>query len=426
MVLGFMLDPGIHIHVNRVMSARKPGHQDIFREGLYAKLLLTVLYFIMVSLTAILAGFSDMRMLASIMILHASMSLLGYLRIHITSGQRFRAEGLLSVTDKSIVILTVGAMLLYPEVFGQITIGRFVSLQIAGIFIAIGLSVLFIFRSGTSFKIGPFRGFRRDLLFSSIPFALNVFLMTIVLRMDGILLDRLHPEGAQEAGLYASGFRILDAFSMMGTLAAGFLLPFVARHWPDVRAFGHAVTVSRRALMCAAILIASIGFAIPGWLTQFLYHRSDPSIINLMRVILLALPGLSLVSIHGTLLTATGHIRQFIMVSAVMALISLMLNVWFIPKYGAIACAVIAVVVQTFYAILLILMTRRHQGIGLPAFECMSYGFVGLMGYGAIRTMVFYQIPVPVSVAVSVVLTGLLFYATLGFGLKDLRRLLRS
>ena len=94
MVLGFMLDPGIHIHVNRVMSARKPGHQDIFREGLYAKLLLTVLYFIMVSLTAILAGFSDMRMLASIMILHASMSLLGYLRIHITSGQRFRAEGL--------------------------------------------------------------------------------------------------------------------------------------------------------------------------------------------------------------------------------------------------------------------------------------------------------------------------------------------
>jgi len=242
--------------------------------------------------------------------------------------------------------------------------------------------------------------------------------------MDGILLDRLHPEGDHEAGLYASGFRILDAFSMMGTLAASFLLPFVARHWPDVRAFSHAVTVSRRALMCAAILIASIGFAIPGWLTHFLYHRSDPSIINLMRVILLALPGLSLVSIHGTLLTATGHIRRFIYISAMMAALSLILNAWFIPRYGAIACAVIAVLVQTFYAILLILMTRRHQGIGLPAFEAMSYGFVGLMGYGAIRTMVFYQVPVPVSVAISVVLTGLLFYATLGFGMKDLRRLL--
>ena len=424
MVLGFILDPGIHIHVNRVMSARKDDRARIFWDGLYAKLLLSAIYFMVVSMMALLAGFRNLQLLASVMVLHASMSMLGYLRIHLTSDQRFREEGLLSVTDKSIVILTVGIMLLWPELFGSITISRFVSLQIVGIFIAICLSAWFIMRGREGFRIQPFRGFRRELLFSSIPFAVNVFLMTIILRMDGILLDRLHPEGDHEAGLYASGFRILDAFSMMGTLAAGFLLPFVARHWPDVRAFSHAVTVSRRALMCAAILIASIGLAIPGWLTEFLYHRSDASIIRLMQIILLALPGLSLVSIHGTLLTATGHIRRFISISAVMAGSSLLLNVWLIPRYGAIACAVIAVVVQTFYAIVLILMTRRHQGIGLPAFEAMSYGFVGLMGYGAIRTMIFYQVPVPVSVALSVLLTGILFYATLGFGLKDLRKLL--
>lgn len=425
MVLGFMLDPGIHIHVNRVMSARHADHTDIFWDGLYAKLLLTGLYFVVVSLTAMLAGFTDLRLLASIMVLHASMSLLGYLRIRLTAGQRFRAEGLLSVTDKSIVILTVGAMLLRPDIFGRITIGRFVALQITGILIAVCLSAWFIIRSREGFRFRPFRGFRRELLFSSIPFAVNVFLMTIILRMDGILLERLHPEGGHEAGLYASGFRILDAFSMMGTLAAGFLLPFVARHWPDVRAFGHAVTVSRRALMCAAILIAMVGLAIPEYLTQLLYHRSDPAIVRLMRIILLALPGLSLVSIHGTLLTATGHIRRFIYASACMAGLSLILNAWFIPRYGAYACASIAVAVQTLYAVILIHRTRRHQRLGLPAFEAMSYLFVGLMGYGAIRTMVFYQVPVPVSVSLSVLLTGLLFYATLGFGLKDLRRLFR-
>jgi O-antigen/teichoic acid export membrane protein len=425
MVLGFLLDPGIHIHVSRVMSARRSEHADVFWDGLYAKLLLTGVYFVVVSLTAMVAGFKDLRLLASIMVLHASMSLLGYLRIQLTAGQRFRAEGLLSVTDKSIVILTAGAMLLWPDIFGRITIGRFVALQIGGILIAVCLSAWFIIRSREGFSFRPFRGFRRELLFSSIPFAVNVFLMTIILRMDGILLERLHPNGNQEAGLYASGFRILDAFSMMGTLAAGFLLPFVARHWPDVRAFRHTVTVSRRALMCAAILIASVGLAIPEYLTQMLYHRSDPTIVRLMRIILLALPGLSLVSIHGTLLTATGHIRSFIHASVFMAMLSLILNAWFIPRYGAYACATIAVIAQSLYAIVLIHRTRRYQGLGLPAFEAMSYLFVGLMGYGAIRTMVFYQVPVPVSVAISVVLTGLLFYATLGFGLKDLRRLLR-
>ena len=163
MVLGFILDPGIHIHVNRVMSARKDDRARIFWDGLYAKLLLSAIYFMVVSMMALLAGFRNLQLLASVMVLHASMSMLGYLRIHLTSDQRFREEGLLSVTDKSIVILTVGIMLLWPDLFGSITISRFVSLQIVGIFIAICLSAWFIMRGREGFRIQPFRGFRREL-----------------------------------------------------------------------------------------------------------------------------------------------------------------------------------------------------------------------------------------------------------------------
>ena len=48
-------------------------------------------------------------------------------------------------------------------------------------------------------------------------------------------LRRLHEDGAAEAGIYAAGFRLLDAFNMVGFLMAGFLLPFISRHWPDLK-----------------------------------------------------------------------------------------------------------------------------------------------------------------------------------------------
>lgn len=143
-----------------------------------------------------------------------------------------------------------------------------------------------------------------------------------------------------------------------------------------------------------------------------------------MRIILLALPGLSLVAIHGTLLTATGHIRRFISVSAVMAALSLCLNAWLIPRHGAQASALVAVAIQSLYAFVLIRATRRLTQIGLPASELLSYLFVGLMGYGTIRVLTNVGVPVPVSVGVSVAVTSVLFYYTLGFRISDLRRLL--
>jgi O-antigen/teichoic acid export membrane protein len=424
MVLGFILDPGLHIHLSRLASLPDADRTRLFWDGLYAKIGLFILYMAVMVAAAGVAGYEDLGFLFTLMFLHSSVSLFAFFRLFITSGQRFRADGLLSVTDKTVVTLVIGTMMLWPGRFGGITIGKFVAAQTMGITLSILLAVIFLFRGGWPFTFHPFRGFRRDLLFPSIPFALNIFLMTVILRADGILLERIHPDGAREAGLYASGFRILDAFGMMGTLAGGFLLPFIARHWPDTSRFSQAVGVSRRALMCAAILIASVGLAIPGWLTEFLYHRSDAPIINLMRIILLALPGLSLVAIHGTLLTATGHIRRFIHVSAVAAVLSFCLNFWLIPRFGAQASALIAVGIQSIYAFALIRSTHRLNGIGLPLSEFLAYLFVGLMGYGTTKTLAHLGVPVPVSVGLSVALTSVLFYFTLGFRISDLRRML--
>ena len=68
------------------------------------------------------------------------------------------------------------------------------------------------------------------ILKKSYPYAVLVLLMTFYNRIDGVMLERMLPfrEGAVEAGIYASAYRLLDAANMIAFLFAGLLLPIFA------------------------------------------------------------------------------------------------------------------------------------------------------------------------------------------------------
>ncbi len=422
LVFGFLLDPGLNIHMNRQAASMRDDRTELFWDTLYLKGVLFLAYAALVTGFAWLSGIRDMHYVLPFVVLVMLISLLGFLRTYLSAAQRFRQDSILSVMDKALVIVVVGSMILFPSMMGPITIERFVRVQTLAILLSVLLAWVFIQRYVEGFGFRPFRGFRRELLLSSLPFALNNFLMTVVLRSDAFLLERLHPDGAHEAGVYAAGFRILDAFGMMGTLVAGFLLSFIARHWPERPAVESTLTVARRALICVAILIAVTGGVLPHYLTKLLYHRSDPALVEVMRTILLALPGLSLVSIYGTILTATGHIRTFIRISLACAVLLVLLDILVIPRLGALGCALVAVAVESAYAFSLIRASRRLTGIGLHPGEGVAYLFVGLMGYGAIRMLRFLGVPEPFAVGMTGVCTVGLFYAVLGVRLVFARK----
>jgi O-antigen/teichoic acid export membrane protein len=418
LVFGFLLDPGLNIHLNRQAAARPSDRVALFWNTLYTKAALVAVYALAVMAFAWLSGIRDAGFVMPYIALVTLISLLGFLRTFLSAAQCYRQDAVLSILDKAVVIAAVGGMILYPAVAGPVTIERFVAVQTLAIALSVALAGFFIVRHVEGFAFQPFRGFRRDLLLASLPFALNNFLMTVILRSDAFLLERLHPDGAHEAGVYAAGFRILDAFSMMGTLVGGFLLSFIARHWPERTAIEPTLAIARRALICVAILIGVTGCVLPEYLTALLYHRSDAPLVAVMRTILLALPGLSLVSIYGTLLTATGHIGAFIRISLSYAVILVILNLLLIPAYGALACSIVTVAVETAYALSLVRAARRLTGIGLHPGEGLSYLFVALMGFGAIRILVYLGVSTPLAVVLTGACTVGLFYAILGIRMR--------
>jgi O-antigen/teichoic acid export membrane protein len=269
-------------------------------------------------------------------------------------------------------------------------------------------------------------GFRKEIILSSLPFALNIFLMSVIARADGFLLERLHLKGPTEAGIYATGYRIMDAFNMLFTMVAGFLLPFISRNWPKKESFSTVLIVCRQVLMFLAIITAAFALAEPEFITELLYHRKDPETVTVMRIILLALPSLTVVNIFGTVLTATGNIRSFIMLSLLLAISSLLLNVILIPRFGAIGCAATAVLVQSLYAMAINWSSSRRTQMGITFPDFCTYIATAFMFYGAMRLLPYSGIGVLLSASLSALFSALLFFYTTDISFEKIRVVLRG
>jgi O-antigen/teichoic acid export membrane protein len=423
-ILNFLLDLGISAYFNREVAARKVNGVTLFSDSLNGKLWLSLLFSVVVIVIAFITGIREYKLLFMLIAMQIGSSILLFVRAYLTAVQHYRLDAIISITDKLFVIIFVGFILLFPQITGPITIFRFVLVQVAGIAFSILLGIFFLFRNVEKFTIRPFTGFRREIFFSSLPFAINIFLMTMMTRSDGFLLERLHSNGATEAGVYAAGFRLLDAFNMVGFLMSGFLLPFISRHWPNIQSFSPVLLACRHLLMLGSLFVAAFALAAPDYITMILYNRDDKHTIDIIQIILLALPALSLIHIYGTTLTATRNIQTFIRISLFFSVITVLLNSYFIPQYGAKACAIIAVSIQSLYALSVIYFARKKTGIGLWLSFLPVYLAVGIICYAIIRVTAELDGPVLVSALLAVSGITLLFLFKSGISFQQIKKLL--
>ncbi len=423
-ILNFLLDLGITSYFNREVASNKNGDRSLFTQALSGKLVLSFIYTLTVFFIAFISGIRDYSLLCMLIAMQIGSSLLLFLRSYPTASQHYRTDAVVSIVDKLFVILVVGSMIFYPLVAGKITIRNFVMIQIAGIILSIIIALIFLARSIPGFSIQPFKGLNKEIFFSSLPIALNIFFITLMSRADGFLLESIIPDGAREAGIYAAAFRLLDAFNMVGFLMAGFLLPYISRHWPNQSRFFAVLLNCRHLLVIGSMIVVAFAFAEPEYLSNLLYHNKDPYISTVIMIVLFALPGLSMIHIYGTALTATRNMNIFLKLSIFFSLLNVILNLFFIPKFGAMAAAVIACTTQSLYALSVIYFARMKTGIRLSLAFIPLYLGVGLVFYIIIKTAAWLEWNILLSAGIGAALTAILFFYRSGFSLYQLKKIL--
>lgn len=378
-VLLFIADAGLsNMLTQRIAAKELTGTAQL----LQIKIVFLFLYSITCCFIAWLTHVSQWSLLGYIIALQVLTSLFLFLRGLLTAHQFFTTDALFSVLDKGLLILLCSGFIY--GVFRPISIMLFVQLQAATTALSVATLFILLLRKKSFHQAS--RQPLSTILKWTAPFAFIILLMSVHYKLDAFLLERLHPAGALQAGIYASAFRLLDAGNMVGYLSASFLVAFVARHKADKESVQHVLLITRHALMIFGIAISCFTFQFAPWIQQLLYHNSDPYTTKVFQLCLLSLPAYYLVHVYGSALTATANFRLFNMILGGAALLNILLNFWLIPAHGALGCCIAALVSQYSCGIAVYLAASRRLQISYSAASFVFY----LAGAGALLLLFYY------------------------------------
>lgn len=377
-VLLFVADAGLTGLLTQSVAAGAAVHVP---QLLRAKMLLLLLYASLCFFTGWLTGVQQATMLFYLVLIQSLSSLFVFLRGLLTAAQFFKTDALFSVLDKTLMLVLCAG-----PVYGlisRINVNLFLQLQLTATAVsAIGL-LLFCLRKNL-FSSAAQKQSTRALAKSATPFLLIVLLMATHYRLDGFLLERLHGDGARQAGIYASAYRLSDAGNMIGYLCASFLVPFLARHRQERKTIGDVVLFVRHGLALCAVTAVVAAFVFAPWLQEVLYHTGSAYNNRIIALCVGVLPAYYLVHVYGSLLTAVGAYRLFISILIFSVLVNAVLNVILIPSLGAAGCCMAALVSQYGCALSLWFFASRTSALPLAARWAAFYA-----GWGAACWLLF-------------------------------------
>lgn len=343
-------DLGIQFYNNRNIAQHGHLLAKYFPGMLLLKGLLGLVYFIVLVVVAQLWGYEVeiYKLLLPIGLNQLLTSLILFLRSNVSGLAMYRTDSFISVLDRLLLIAICGTLLLMMPIF---KIEWFVYAQTTSLSIT-ALIAFFTFRS----RLGKIQlRFRPALLLlilkKSYPYALAVFLMATYTRLDGVMIERLLPNGRIEADIYASAYRLLEAASMLGFLFAGLLLPMFARILKERQAIEPLLRFSLQIIWAGAVTIAVTLFFFQEQIMVALYDTGGAYSGQILGILIIGFIAIACTYIYGPLLTANGSLRQMNYIFITGVVLNITLNLILIPKYGALGAAIVTSVTQFFVAI---------------------------------------------------------------------------
>ncbi|TVR68255.1 MAG: hypothetical protein EA408_13590 [Marinilabiliales bacterium] len=361
MLLNIIQDMGIASFNNRAIARNHGLLSRLMPNILILKLMLLLAYFIVSLTVAYFIGYKWMQVkLLLVLLFNQSLNTLNlYLRSNIGGLQLFRTDSIVSVTDRFLMII-ICSVLLWGNVTGsEFRIEWFVYAQTAAYFITTLIILLILSRHVDAVNFRLDLSVTRNMLIKSYPYALLGLMMVLYYRTDSVMLERMLPDGKLQAGIYAQGFRILDAASMLGFLFAGILLPMFAKMIKQKEPVEQLFRFSFMLLIIPAVT----GAVALNWfkfeIMDLLYREHAAESSGVFGYLMVSFVFVSSSIITGSLLTANGNIRYLNLIAGFSVLLNIGLNLILIPRLQAQGSALASMVTQSFTAALQLVLVMR-------------------------------------------------------------------
>lgn len=350
MILNIILDIGITNYNNCNIAKHNfllPKHLSNI---VVLKFVLAFVYAFFSLIIASVIGYDKVQFhLLFFLILNQFMiSLTLYLRSNISALHLFRTDSLISVLDRTLMIIFCALLLFTNILNGGFNIKWFVYAQTLAYLLTVIITFSIVLHKAGKIKLHFNKKFILVFLRKSYPYAVLILLMSLYTRIDSVLLERLLPEttGREQAGIYAQAFRLFDAVAMFGALVGGLLLPIFAKMIKQKENVGQMVKLSFSLLIVPAVIISIGSVLYDQEIMSLLYKSNTEHSAEILGILMTGFIGVASAYIFGTLLTANGSMKQLNLMALFGVLLNISLNLFLIPRYQALGSAIASMITQ--------------------------------------------------------------------------------
>ncbi len=349
-----LLDMGIENFTRREIARHHNLLPKYLSNIIALKLMLAMFYFIVCLLIAVLSDFSwyEIQLLLILLFNQFLASMILYFRANIGGLQLFKTESIISVLDKTLLIIICGSLLWGHITSNPFKIEWFIYAQTFSYTFTLAVSFLIVLGKAGKIKLNFDLQNNLFIIRRSLPYALLMLLMASYLRIDSVLLKQLLPNGNIQAGIYAHSFRFLEMMQNYGYLFAIILLPMFAKMLKNRESVEQLVQMASIIIVVPAIIVSVASIFFRTEIIHLFYSEHLNLSAKVFGIIMPGFLGMCSTYIFGALLTANGNLKILIYIAGIGVIVSLIVNLLFIPLYGAVGSAMANLSAQFITALL--------------------------------------------------------------------------
>lgn len=433
-LFNIILDFGINNFNNKTIAQNTFLLKKYFARILPLKLILAGVYIVAVFVVALIGGYKSraFNMLMWLCLFQILTYFLTYFRSNISGLLLFKTDSILSILDKSLTIIFCSILLWTNFLKEDFKVEYFVYVQVLSIFISCVVALAICLTKTGFIKLVWNKAFMLAILKYGFPFALLSLLMSFYNRIDSVFLERLLDDNGFAAGVYASGFRLVDSANMVSYLFSVILLPFFAKLIKDSKLLPtdfvgeknknikDIIKISFHLLLVLSMGFVLVSFLYSNELMTLLYNKNIEESAEVYRILCFCFIPVSTTYIFGTLLTANGSMKKLNIVAACGMVMNIVLNIILVPKYQQNGSAVSSLVSQVVTAILQVLIAIRIFNISFNAkYVIRIIGFVlciTLMSYLVYNVELMWGYRIIITLAIIIILA----FVFKVFSIKDI------
>jgi len=199
----------------------------------------------------------------------------------------------------------------------------------------------------------------------SIYFFFSMLIIQAHYRVDQIMISKM--AGSDELGIYSAAYKLVEQLLMIPAIISAVLLPQMALNRKN-----RELTKNRLSMIYGTTMLASVGVAVPLMLMadpliRLAFGAEFSAAGGVLFYLMLGVPFLFLANMSGLYFTVFGQERQAFIRNVAGLAVNVALNLFMIPRYGAIGAALSTVASYFMVAVgaELIFWTRFREHLGI-------------------------------------------------------------